>query len=50
MSTVQQIKLKKPHQKYTPLGILWLFVEYASLLFFGFWAVIPVISCFINVI
>lgn len=48
MSTVQQIKLKKSHQKYTPLGILWLFVEYASLLFFGFWAVIPVISCFVT--
>lgn len=48
MSTVQQIKFKKPCQKYTPLGILWLFVEYASLLFFGFWAVIPVISCFIT--
>lgn len=48
MSTVQQIKFKKPRQKYTPLGMLWLFVEYASLLFFGFWAVIPVISCFIT--
>ena len=48
MSTVQKVKLRKPQQKYTPLGILWLFVEYASLLFFGFWAVIPVISCFIT--
>ena len=48
MSTVQKVKLRKPQRKYTPLGILWLFVEYASLLFFGFWAVIPVRSCFIT--
>lgn len=33
---------------YTPGGIIWLIVEYASLIFFGLCAVIPVISCVIT--
>lgn len=33
---------------YTPGAIIWLIVEYASLIFFGLCAVIPVISCVIT--
>ena len=33
---------------YTPLGILWIVVEYVSLIFFGLCAVVPVISCVIT--
>ena len=33
---------------YTPLGILWIIVEYVSLIFFGLCAVVPVISCVIT--
>ena len=48
MSTMNQTKIKKPHKKYTPGGIAWVVIEYASLLFFGFWAIVPVFSCVVT--
>jgi len=40
------IKIGK--KSYTPLGILWIIVEYISLIFFGLCAVVPVVSCVIT--
>ena len=40
------IKIGK--KSYTPLGILWIIVEYVSLIFFGLCAVVPVVSCVIT--
>ena len=38
----------KRRKHYTVGGIIWLIVEYASLIFFGLCAVVPVISCIIT--
>lgn len=38
----------KRRKHYTVGGIIWLIVEYASLIFFGLCAVIPVVSCVIT--
>ena len=42
------VAVQKRRQHYTVGGIIWLFVEYASLIFFGFCAVLPVVSCVIT--
>ena len=42
------IAIQKRRKHYTVGGIIWLFVEYASLIFFGFCAVLPVVSCVIT--
>ncbi len=44
----QKIKTRKHHKKYTVGGIIWIIVEYLSLLFFSFWALIPIVSCVIT--
>ena len=42
------VAVQKRRKHYTVGGIIWLFVEYASLIFFGFCAVLPVVSCVIT--
>ncbi len=39
---------EKTIKKYTPGMIIWTIIEYVSLVFFGFCAVIPIISCIIT--
>ena len=41
-------KVKKRRKHYTPGAIIWLVVEYASLIFFSLCAVIPLVSCVIT--
>lgn len=41
-------KTSKGRKHYSVGGIIWLIVEYASLIFFGLFAVVPVISCVIT--
>ena len=40
--------VKKRKKHYTVGGIIWVIVEYASLIFFGLCAVIPIVSCVIT--
>lgn len=46
MKKHQDVKKRKKH--YTPGAIIWMIIEYASLIFFGLCAVIPVVSCVIT--
>ena len=39
------VNVQKRKKHYTVGAILWLIVEYVSLIFFGLCAVVPVISC-----
>ncbi|MDO5521361.1 MAG: carbohydrate ABC transporter permease [bacterium] len=40
--------MKKRRKRYTPSEILWIFIKYFSLIFFSFWALVPVASCVIT--
>ena len=42
------VNVQKRKKHYTVGAILWLIVEYVSLIFFGLCAVVPVISCVIT--
>ena len=44
MSSTAAVKRKKM-KHYSVGSIIWIIVEYASLIFFGFCAIIPIVSC-----
>lgn len=49
MLTTESAQMKKKRHKHYSFGqIVWIIIEYASLIFFGFIAVIPIISCVIT--
>ena len=47
-SQAAAVSAKKRRKTYTPGQIIWIIVEYASLIFFGFCAVLPIVSCVIT--
>ena len=44
MSSTAAVK-RKNMKHYSVGSIIWIIVEYASLIFFGFCAIIPIVSC-----
>lgn len=48
MTTQTNTVVKQNRKHYSPGALVWIIVKYASLLFFGFIAVLPIVSCVIT--